>query len=66
MEEQKKDIIRFVEDQKRKGQTITATLRQIKIKRSTYYSWFKPVKDKETRPRVLLVSQGCNRQNREW
>jgi hypothetical protein len=45
--------MQFVEDQKRKGQTITATLRQIGIKRSTYYSWFKPVKDKGKTPCLL-------------
>ncbi len=35
MEQQKREIPRFVKDQKRKGQTITATLNQIGIKRST-------------------------------
>jgi len=56
VEEQKKDIMRFVDDQKRKGQSITVTLRQIGIKRSTYYSWFKPVKDKEVRPRIAVIT----------
>ena len=46
MEEQKKQIIQFVKEQKAKGYSITETLRDIGIKRSTYYSWCKPIKKK--------------------
>jgi hypothetical protein len=42
MEEQKREIIQFVQDQKMKGYTITETLNDLKIKRSTYYAWLKP------------------------
>jgi len=56
MEEQKKDIIRFVKDQKAKGQTITTSLREIGIKRATYYSWLKPVKDTNRRTDTTLIT----------
>jgi transposase InsO family protein len=42
MNEQKKDIIGFVNEQSANGKTITATLKEIGIKSSTYYSWLKP------------------------
>lgn len=45
MEEQKKQIIQFVHEQKAKGHTVTATLKDLGIKRPTYYSWCKQ-KDK--------------------
>ena len=38
MEEQKKQIIQFVKEQKEKGYTISATLKDMGIKRPTYYS----------------------------
>ena len=38
MEEQKKQIMQFVKEQKMKGHTITETLNDLKIKRSTYYA----------------------------
>ena len=55
MEEQKKEIMRFVGNQKTSGQTITAILREIGIKRSTYYSWLRPADKKKTRCTVLLT-----------
>jgi methylphosphotriester-DNA--protein-cysteine methyltransferase len=42
MEEQKRQIMSFVEDQKTKGQTVTTILVEIGIKRSTYYKQIKP------------------------
>jgi len=47
MEEQKKQIIQFVQDQKMKGYTITESLNDLKIKRSTYYAWLKPKDNKK-------------------
>ncbi len=55
MEEQKREIMRFVADQKASGQTITAILREIGIKRSTYYSWLRPKDKRKTRSPVLLT-----------
>lgn len=49
MEEQKKQIIQFVKEQKEKGYTISATLKDIGIKRPTYYSWCKQVKKKPSK-----------------
>lgn len=48
MEEQKRDIIRFVQDQKAHGYSITETLRDMGVKRSTYYSWCAPGKKKSS------------------
>ncbi len=56
MEEQKKEIIRFVKYQKAKGQTITTSLREIGIKRSTYYYWLRPVKDLNGRTDTTLIT----------
>jgi len=49
MEEQKRDIIAFVQTQKAKGQSITESLKALGIKRSTYYSWLNPKNKKTTR-----------------
>jgi len=49
MEEQKKQIVQFVQDQKMKGYTITETLNDLKIKRSTYYAWLKPKDNKKVK-----------------
>jgi transposase InsO family protein len=42
MEEQKQAVMEFVKEQKAKGYTVTDALNDIKIKRSTYYSWARP------------------------
>jgi putative transposase len=55
MEEQKKEIMRFVAEQKQAGQTITALLTELGIKRSTYYSWLRPNDRKKTPSLVLLT-----------
>jgi putative transposase len=52
MEEQKKEIIQFVQDQKMKSHSITATLKDIKAKRPTYYSWLRPKDNKKAKPRI--------------
>ena len=49
MEEQKKQIIQFVKEQKEKGYTISATLKDMGIKRPTYYSWCKQAKKKPSK-----------------
>lgn len=49
MEEQKKQIIQFVHEQKAKGYTVTSTLKDLGIKRPTYYSWLRP-KDNNKKP----------------
>lgn len=56
MEEQKENIMRFVTDQKSQGKTITATLKEISIKHSTYYSWLQPVRKKETKPHIAELT----------
>jgi len=57
MEEQKRQIMSFVEDQKTKGQTVTTILVEIGIKRSTYYSWLKPKdKNKQIKPRIMELT----------
>jgi hypothetical protein len=52
MEEQKRDIIAFVQDQKVKGQSITESLKALGVKRSTYYSWLSPREEKKTRRNI--------------
>jgi len=42
MEEQKREIIAFVQSQKAQGSTIMACLSGLDVKRSTYYSWRAP------------------------
>jgi len=56
MEEQKKQIIQFVQDKKMKGYTITKTLDDLKIKRSTYYSWLKPEDNKKAKHRITELT----------
>lgn len=52
MEEQKRDIMQFVQDQKAHGYSITETLRDMGIKRSTYYSWCAPGKKKPSKEKL--------------
>jgi len=52
MEEQKKQIIQFVHEQRAKGYTISATLNDIGIKRPTYYSWCKPGEKKPSKSKI--------------
>ena len=52
MEEQKKQIMQFVKEQKMKGHTITETLNDLKIKRSTYYAWSKQKDNKKAKVRI--------------
>jgi transposase InsO family protein len=57
MNEQKKEIIRFVAEQSGNGKTITETLQEIGIKRSTYYSWLKtPEKKRTDLPRITMLT----------
>ena len=55
MDEQKIKIIQFVQDQKTKGCSVTKTLNDLKIKRSTYYTWLKK-KDKKTKTRTTDIT----------
>lgn len=50
MEDQKRQIIQFVKEQKAKGCKITNTLCDLKIKRSTYYAWLKQKDNKKANP----------------
>jgi len=52
MQEQKRDIIAFVQDQKVKGQSITESLKALGIKRSTSCSWVSPREEKKTRRNI--------------
>lgn len=57
MDEQKKEIIRFVDEQRANGKGITATLEEIGMKRSTYYSWLKPNRNKKADiPKVTMLT----------
>ena len=55
MEAQEKDIIAFVRTQKAKGQSIMATLKELGVKRSTYYTWLNPNHKKQTLSRMKLT-----------
>jgi putative transposase len=55
MEAQRKDIIAFVRTQKAKGQSIMATLKELGVKRSTYYTWLNPNHKKQTLSRMKLT-----------
>lgn len=55
MKEQKQEIIRIVEDQRLQGRTITEILRDLHIKRPTYYSWLKP-KNKTPQRRAIELT----------
>jgi len=49
MREQKEDILKHIDDQKRGGGKVGAILMRLGVKRSTYYSWKKPrVKQRAT------------------
>ena len=52
MEEQKKQIVQFVHEQRAKGYTISAILNDIGIKRPTYYSWCKPAEKKPSKSKI--------------
>ena len=57
MDEQKKEIIQFVNEQRANGKGITVTLKEIGIKRSTYYSWLKPNGNKKADiPKVAMLT----------
>jgi putative transposase len=56
MEEQKKDIIAFVQGQKVKGQSITESLKALGVKRSTFYSWLSPREEKKTRLNIRKLA----------
>lgn len=55
MEAQRKDIIAFVRTQKAKGQSITESLKELGVKRSTYYTWLNPNRKKQTLSRMKLT-----------
>ena len=55
MEEQKKNIIEFVRDQKVQGQSITESLKALGIKRATYYTWLNPKQKKQASSRAKLT-----------
>jgi len=52
LEEQKRQIIKFVNEQKTKGYTVTDTLKDMGIKRSTYYFWIAPKKERTAKNRI--------------
>lgn len=57
MDKQKKDVMDFVTEQSAKGKAITETLREIGIKRSTYYSWLNPDgKKKDDLPNTAMLT----------
>ncbi len=55
MEEQKKNVIEFVRLQKSQGQSITESLKELGIRRSTYYTWLNPNHKKQTLSRMKLT-----------
>jgi len=55
MEEQKKNIIEFVQVQKSQGQSITESLKELGVRRSTYYTWLNPKQKKHAPSRVKLT-----------
>jgi len=57
MEEQKREIIAFVQSQKAEGTTITACLSGLSVKRSTYYSWLAPKKEPSPKRTVALTPE---------
>lgn len=56
MEDQKNAIIEFVRSQKANGSTITETLNELGVKRSTYYAWIRPKRDTTTRQRLMELT----------
>ncbi len=58
MKEQKQEIIRIVQEQGNQGRTVVSVLAELGIKRSTYYSWLKPRKVLEQKPRLLAITPG--------
>ena len=56
MEEQKKHIIEHVRNQKSQGQSVTGILKDLSIKRSTYYSWVGPKKDTPVKKRTMELT----------
>jgi putative transposase len=55
MEEQKKNVIEFVQLQKSKGQSITESLKELGVRRSTYYTWLNPKQKKQALSRAKLT-----------
>jgi len=55
MEEQKKNVIEFVRLQKSQGQGITESLKELGVRRSTYYTWLNPKQKKHAPSRVKLT-----------
>lgn len=56
MKQQKDEILRHVQDQKRQGKPIQETLAALEIKRSTYYRWRKPVTTVSSAVRVSMLT----------
>jgi len=56
MEDQKKEIIAFVQSQRAQGATITACLSGLGVKRSTYYSWLAPKKEPSPKKRMTELT----------
>ena len=56
MDEQKSTIKVFVKEQKAQGKTITKTLNELGIKRSTYYTWQKPAGTHKTKTRKAILT----------
>lgn len=56
MKAQKEDIMRHVQDQKGRGETVTTTLTEMEVKRSTYYRWKNPLKSAKSTPRVTTLT----------
>jgi putative transposase len=55
MEEQKKNVIEFVRLQKSQGQSITESLKELGIRRSTYYTWLNSKQKKQALSRAKLT-----------
>ena len=55
MEEQKKNVIEFVRLQKSQGQSITESLKELGIRRSTYYTWLNSKQKKQAPSRAKLT-----------
>jgi len=56
MKEQKQEIIRMVQEQRSHGRAVTSVLAELGIKRSTYYSWLRPRKVLEQKPRLIAIT----------
>lgn len=56
MEEQKQEIIAFVRSQQAQGSTITACLKDLGVKRSTFYHWLGPKKEPSPKKRTTELT----------